>query len=412
MSVSRNGVTTEPDNELGGTGHTYGDGISFVRWWLLWLLGGVVAIVCVSVDLITRRTDNLFGRDFTNLWTAGRLVLEHAPSCPFSLYCFRVAMIQELHIATLQNYSYPPTALLIAAPFALFPYFVALALWTVLGVLFFLWAARPYLPSRFPLALSVLTPAATINIWNGHYGFLFGGLWLLFFRNLDRKPNASGIAAGLLTFKPHLGLVIAVTMLRYRRALIAAIATSAILIVLTTAIFGFDTWRAFLTATTATQSKILTRTTPQFYFMMMPSAYVVFGRSMIGVAAQITFASAAAFLLARHRRWNAFSASTATFLIIPYVFNYDMTVACLGFAILLFEKWSELGNWQRRALVLAFFSPELTYFAPILVPFVLLAALNIQLSLAAIPTEALEPAGSPSHRPQALKRERSAAFQA
>src|SRR5690242_68550 len=97
------------------------------------------------------------------------------------------------------------------SPFALMPYYLALAVWTVAGMAFFIWCARLFLPKGFPPLIAALTPAATINIWAGHYGFLFGGLWLLCFYFLDQKPKLAGMFAGLLTFKPHLGLMIAVT---------------------------------------------------------------------------------------------------------------------------------------------------------------------------------------------------------
>lgn len=371
--------------EPGQEPEIYGDGITFVQWWLLWLLGGVVAIVSVALDILVRRTDSLPGRDFTNLWTAGKLVWAHTPQCAFDTTCFQIAMIQNLHIATVQNYSYPPSALLIAAPFALLPYYAALALWTIAGVAFFAWAARPYLPKGFPIYLAVLTPAATINIWNGHYGFLLGALWLLFFRELERRRRVSGIAAGLLTFKPHLGLMIALTALRKRQVLLAAIASFACLIILSSLLFGFSSWSAFFRSTTSVQSGILTSSYPLFYFKMMTSPYVAFGRGQLGTVAQVIATLSALALLLRYRQWDAFSAATATFLLIPYSFNYDMTVADLGFAIFLFERWSHLGRAQKAVFLIAFFSPELVYWAAPLVPVALLMALGLQLEFASNP---------------------------
>src|SRR5690348_17359648 len=64
---------------------------------------------------------------------SGRLVIEHRPACAFDVSCFRDAMLGELHILTVQNYSYPPSALFVAIPFAVLPYYVALAVWTLCG---------------------------------------------------------------------------------------------------------------------------------------------------------------------------------------------------------------------------------------------------------------------------------------
>jgi hypothetical protein len=395
-------VTGEGEGEPERRASVYGDGIGFMPWSLLWLLGGVVAIVSVGYDIFVLTADvrpawlgdvwrdGILGRDFTNLWTAGRLVLAHAPACPFELSCFRAAFEHELQIPTHQNYSYPPTALFIAVPFGLFPYFLALVFWTVFGACFFAWAARPFLPKGFPLYLAVLTPAATINVWNGHYGFLLGGLWLLFFRSLEGRPAVAGLVAGLLTFKPHMGIMIALSSVRARSTIVFAVIMATALALLSAGIFGLDTWRSFFLDTTREQGDILTRDVFQFYFRQMPSAYVQFDRGLGGLIAQLIFAVGAVALLLKYRHWDAFSAATATFLIVPYCFNYDMTVACLGFAILLFERWSSLRPMQRVSLLTAFFAPELTYFAGAIVPFALLGALQVQLKLATVSNEADE----------------------
>jgi hypothetical protein len=400
-------VIAEEAAEPERTAATYGDGIRFVQWTLLWLVGGAVALVSLSFDILSNSAlgqsewlrsswpGTILGRDFTNLWVAGRLVLAQMPACVFDTGCFQSHILQYLHIATVQNYSYPPSALFTAVPFALFPYYVALALWTLCGACFFAWAARPFLPKGFPLWLSVLTPAATINIWNGHYGFVLGGLWLLFFHHVKRHPRRAGLFAGLLTFKPHLGIMVAVSSLRSRPTLISATVAAAALVLLSGMFFGWETWRAFLLDTTLAQTRLLTSDATRFYFMLMPSPYVQFGRGTEGLVAQLLFAGAAVMLLVKHRRWDAFSAATATFLIVPYCFTYDMTVACLGFAIVLFERWSSLRRVQRASLLLAFFAPELVYFVGPLVPVALLAGLHVQLSLASEPSSEQEDVGNP-----------------
>lgn len=321
----------------------------------------------------------VLGRDFSNLWVAGKLALSGQTWAIFNPDTFRVALHEYLGVVSLQNYSYPPHALFIAAPFGLLNYFTALALWTLLGTWFFVRCAKPYLPEAFPPVLSVLTPAATLNTWNGHYGFLLGGLWLICFRNLHRAPARSGLAAGILTFKPHMGLFIAVAVLTKRKALLVAALTTLALIVASAILFGG--WPDFLMRTTAEQAGILSRTRGEFYFRMMPSAYVAFGRGVSGVVAQTTVALAAIWMLAKSRKVEPFAMATATFVIVPYVFNYDMTVACLGFAMTLFSRWGELGIAERAGFSLAFLTPALNYVAPWPVPLILLYALALQLEV-------------------------------
>lgn len=346
-------------------------------WWTLWGLGLAVAVAGIGTDLANQRLDVVLGRDFSNLWTAGRLALAGEAWLAFDLDSFRLGLLQETGKPMLQNYSYPPHALFIAAPFALLPYPVALAAWTVAGAIFFMWAARPYLPRNFHPLLVIATPAAGINIWNGHYGFLLGGLWLMFFSSIATKPGRAGVYAGLLTFKPHMGVLIALLCLTRLRMLLVAVGTTLLLVILSSVAFSPNSWMMFLVNTTAAQGEILTRESHDFYFRMMPSAYVGFGQGISGVIAQAVFGSLAAALLVRARRIDPFAWSTATFLTVPYVFNYDMTVPCLGFALMLHQRWKYLASWERVILSLAFLSPNLTYFAAWFVSPILLGALWI-----------------------------------
>jgi hypothetical protein len=333
----------------------------FVYWTCLWGVGLALAVVSIFEDFTHHYPHLRVGRDFVNLWIAGRLVTAGDPWCVFDIDCFRAGLVHNAGLVTLQNYSYPPHALFIAVPFSLLPYNLALALWTVLGSLFFIFAARKWLPAGMPLYLAILTPAAGINIWNGHYGFLIGGLWLLYFFRLPRSPVRAGVTAGLMTFKPHLGLMIAVSMLRRPKVIALAILTALVLIVSSAVLFGPDAWMSFLHSTTHEQTDILTRTDDEFYFRLMPSPYITFGRGLFGTAAQLLFGCSAAACLVKFRRLDVFTAATATFLIVPYVFNYDMTVACLGFAALLFDRWGSLEFWERATLSLAFLVPEMSY---------------------------------------------------
>jgi alpha-1,2-mannosyltransferase len=358
--------------------------IPFVVWTCLWLVGGSFAAVLIVKDLIWTPLNTHIGRDFTNLWTAGKLVLDGRAWWAFDLDLFRLALVEFVRMPSLQNYSYPPHALFLDAPFALLPYFVALALWSVLGAAFFVWAAKPYLLKGFPPFLAALTPAGCINLWAGHYGLLLGGLWLLFFRWYESHPTRAGVAAAMLTIKPHMGLAIAYTALRKRKVLLPAVIATLALILLSALVFGPQTWGAFIFNTTSAQATILNRAGDDSYFRMMPSAYVTWHRGMVAIAAHLAVILATAALLWKYRRWDAFIAATVTFLAIPYVFNYDLTVVCLGAVLLMYKYWDELELTQKLVLGAAFLSPNLTFVWPVawVTPLALLGYLALQLRFA------------------------------
>ena len=356
----------------------------FVGWALVWALGLVIPIMAIAVDVVLASHSHLLGRDFSNAWVGGRLVLAGRPLCAFEPGCFRGALSVLLGLQTNQNFSYPPHALLIDAPLGLIPYFGALLLWTVTGLIAFTSAARGFLPEGFNRLLPALTPAAGMAIWDGQYGLIIGALWLVCFAAIGQRPVRAGIAAGLMTVKPHLGLLVAIALLsrRHWRVVAIATATTAVLVLASITAFGIESWRAFFGQTTRVQINMLSQSPADFFGRMMPSPL-----PLLGIEAHAVFTIIAFSCLWIVRRSPvadlAFPCATATFLVLPYAFNYDMTVACLGFAIILYSQWQELGTPRRILLILAFNAPQLTFFVPQSVPFILAASLFIQCRLLA-----------------------------
>lgn len=307
----------------------------------------------------------LVGRDFLNVWTGGNLAIGRELGRLYDYQAYmgwqagRFGPLDDL------NYSYPPHSLFLATPFAALPYGWALGAWTLFGLVFFCWAARPYTSAGMSGFGAVLTPAAFANIWFGHYGFVIGGLWLLFFSSLERRPVRSGVLAALLTLKPHLGLLIAVVMVLRRQVLAIAVAIGVTLslFLLSGLAFGFSLWHDWLFVTSRVQQAIMTAPGPRFYFLMMPSAFIALHSlpEWTALLAQAASAIGGAALFWKGRgavpRDLAFIAATATALISPYIFNYDLTVVSLGFVLCLYRSWPRLGEWEKRALWLAFAVP-------------------------------------------------------
>src|SRR3546814_14369501 len=75
-------------------------------------------------------------------------------------------------------------------------------------------AARPDLERvSLPMAIALILPGGLVNIWAGHYGFLIGALALYGWRWLDEHPQRAGIIFGIMTFKHHLVVLIALALL-------------------------------------------------------------------------------------------------------------------------------------------------------------------------------------------------------
>lgn len=361
----------------------------------LWLFGSILALGLFLADLIAVRDWLLpgsgvaWGRDFINVWTGGQLVWSGELD---SLYSYD-AYLARIHALTGvtgdHNYSYPPQSLFIGAVLGLLPYWLAYLVWTGGTAALFWWAAKPFVRG-FPSVLVILTPAATINLWAGQYGFLAGALWLLCLRFAEKQPNVAGVSAGLLAVKPHLGLLLPVVLVlkRQGRVILWAALALAVILGLSALVFGPDLWRAYMIEVPKTQAAIVNAPGDYLYFKMMPTTLVAFrGWSpILAMMMQGLTAVAALWIVWRTRaaplRDMGFVAATATFLILPYGFNYDMTVVCLGLAVLLVTRWSRLATWERVALIAGFVLPQLVVglqSVPLpLAPFILLAALWVQ----------------------------------
>jgi hypothetical protein len=275
------------------------------------------------------------GRDFVNYWTAGQLVIDGR-----TLEIFRpadfLAAERQLTFPELpfHFWSYPPTMLLLVWPLGLLGYLPGLVVWSLAGFAGVLAAARALLGRSTALWLLALSPAMAVNVHAGQNGafsaaLLIGGLALL-----ERRPRLAGVLFGLLIFKPHLGLLLPVAVIAWRRwpALWSAAATTAAVILLSVAVFGAEAWNAFFAHALPAQTAMMEQGTGPFLWWMT-SAFA-YGRSLgLGgeaVLLQVPFLIFAAVLVWRGCRSGrtgpekAGLVALATFVALPQAFNYDL----------------------------------------------------------------------------------------
>ena len=308
----------------------------------LWAIGTIAPVLTILWNVFREQLKS----DWFILWTAGRL-----------------ALWGDISPAQGTEFAYPPFALFFFTPLAPLPYVVSYVAWNALTAAFFLWAARPYLPKDFPQALALLTPGALMCFHFGQTGFLMGGLWLLAFRG-------SWASVALLTFKPHLGVLSALT-LRSRPALLKAVLLTLLLVAISMLLFGITAWQDFADRLLSHESEFTTRRRWRFVGVSPGFAY--------GIIGWLPFAIAAGLLLARN--FNAFTAATAALLVSPYGFTYDMPVASLGIGLAIWGHWNELGWGKRLGLMLGFFVPTLASLGVWWMPPILLWALWVQVGL-------------------------------
>ena len=222
------------------------------RLWALAVLaasaGGLIYLVATSDGLIDYQGRPL-GTDFSNVYTAGRMVLEGRPADAFDPR-LEHAREQELfgEKTPFYGWHYPPFFLVVAAALALMPYQLALIVWQGVTLALYLLAIRaivsrfiapPPAAATLPasqggiwLLLALAYPAVFVNLGHGHNGFLTAALIGFALVNLDTRPILAGILFGLLAYKPQFGLMIPLVLLATGRwrTVFAAGATVALLV--------------------------------------------------------------------------------------------------------------------------------------------------------------------------------------
>ena len=342
--------------------------------WLPWVIGAAFILLFSVRDVLLTHgfviDDSVaWGRDFINVWTGGHLVRDGHLSTLSDVAAYQAYQHSLFGPIAPHNYSYPPVSFPVAALFSLLPYPVALVAWEAAGAAFFIWAAKPWWPQKAgPLWLAALTPAALVNLWAGHYGFFIGGLFLLGWRQVERqRPILAGICFGLMLIKPHLAVLVplALAMRREWRAIFSAAATAMVLFAATAAIYGLQPWIDFLFGTSRVQAGLIDPRGSFFGFMSTSPASAIFqlsGGWRAALVVQLAFAALAVALVGvaglRRAPVQAYAllVATATFLVLPYGFNYDMTVPMIGALAVMSANASKL-DW--RLGFYGFLAPQL-----------------------------------------------------
>ena len=145
-------------------------------------------------------------------------------------------------------FNYPPTYLFLIWPLGGLSYSVALIVWQVLTMALFACSLRMAGLRPIEVLAAIVAPVTILNFSGGQNGcltsaFLIGGLALL-----ARRQTAAGALFGLLTVKPHLGLLVPVVCLAERRwwAIAAAGGVTIALVGASILVFGSASWQAYL----------------------------------------------------------------------------------------------------------------------------------------------------------------------
>jgi hypothetical protein len=318
----------------------------------------------VGADGLSPITQKLRYWDFTNLWAGGLLASKGNVSLIFDVDAYRI-FLREIFTPRLadQEWSYPPSMLLIGVPLSQMPLPIAYGVWTLGSIVALHFALRPLSLPPLAQVACLLSPSGLINASLGQNGaltaaLLIGGLSIVFSR-----PVLAGVFFGILTMKPHLGLLIPICLIASGsyRAFLSASLTAIGLFLLTGFAFGFDVWAMFVEKTAPMMSAIMEAPYPQGYHSRAVTVFImsrwlgfgVMGAYIVQVAVMVICGGIVAWLwrpmnLIEHRMRVCVTATLAV-IASPYGYSYDIIPMCITVALLFV---TEAG---RSRLALAFF---------------------------------------------------------
>ncbi|MGD0419967.1 MAG: glycosyltransferase family 87 protein [Xanthobacteraceae bacterium] len=284
--------------------------------------------------------------DFVNVWAAGRLVLEGHPAAVYDWRAHK--LVEEAAVGHAFGgyfgWHYPPTFLFVAAALSLLTYATAYAVWVFGTFPIYLAAIRAIVGERTGYLLAAAFPALLANFIVGQNGFLTAGLVGGALVLLPRRPIVAGLLLGLLTYKPHLGLLfpIALVAAGYWRAFFTAAMVAVLMAVAAWFAFGSDTWQAFFANIGHTSQAFLSdgwadwgKLQTAFGLTRMLGGGETLAWAVQGAVALV--AAIAIALLWRSRaayEIKAAALATGAMLATPYLYTYDLVVLAVPLAFL------------------------------------------------------------------------------
>ncbi len=265
------------------------------------------------------------------------------------------------------GWMYPPTMSLVISPFALQSYLASYALWAAaFGTAFFFTLYRLW-PDKWALHFVATSPAVFQAFITGQTGFLTATLIMVAGAFADKRPLLAGIAAGLLTIKPQLGILIPIAFLAGGcwRAAAAAAVTATLLALASLLAYGPAAWAAFGDSLSAYSGLLGTTgflnnklVTPFGFATMLGAPREI--ASGLQIAASIALAVYVAVVWRRVKDWDLRLAalSTAAILATPYALYYEIVIAAP--AMMLVARRAVQTGWlryERLTLIAAWIIP-------------------------------------------------------
>ena len=353
--------------------------------------------IWVSYLLIikTDGTEKGLSVDYLAYYSGSTLALRGEPAAAYDTE--RILEEQRNWTGEDQVYAwlYPPPFFFIVLPLALLPLVASVIAWFGVTTAFLLSALRRINNDRAVLFLALAFPATLGNFIVGQNGMLTAAVlgWGLIL--LHDRPRMAGLLLGCLIYKPHFFPLIPIALWAggHRAAAISTVASAAGLCLASLAVFGLDSWSAFVSTTLERSDLIYTDAFPIAKMQSVTGLLLALGASPLATKAvqAVVALACVGFVQWLWRRdgvspeYRFAGLTLAILLASPYSFQYDLTL--MGLAALWLGVSFQRQTWRRwdaEVLLLAFLTPVLTLLAARFIgitigPFVLVLLLLVLL---------------------------------
>lgn len=186
--------------------------------------------------------------DYFSFWLAGRQALAGAPELVYIPAEFSALQKSLSGSDTIFGFFYPPTFQMLLTPFAALPYKAAFAVF-ILSTTALLCVSCRLITGKWLLAAClIIIPACANNAFHGQNAALTAALYGFFLVGVERQRMIlAGIALGILTIKPQLGILAPVALIATLnwRTFLSASATTVVLAAASVLCFGVGVWQVF-----------------------------------------------------------------------------------------------------------------------------------------------------------------------
>jgi arabinofuranan 3-O-arabinosyltransferase len=285
--------------------------------------------------------------DFVNFWAAGRQVLDGHPDLAYDSSIHKAMEAAAVGHGFDGDYPliYPPTFLFVTTLLALLPYLPAFAAWMVLTFPAYVIGLRGIVGGPRGILLACAWPALVSNLAVGQNGFAITALLAGTFTCMERSPLLAGCFLGLLSFKPHLGLLFPLVLIADGRWRVIASAATVVTLLAGASllVFGVDTWEAFWRELTLVSHAALADGVADLAKLqsLFGVVRVLGGGENLAWTLQAALTGAIAIALCVLWRsrvafdLKAAALATGALLATPYLFVYDLAALAVPMAYLL-----------------------------------------------------------------------------